>query len=106
MPETPRELKNKILEVSDTGHEVPMNRCPVCDTELNRASPVGYDMSPQPGDCTICIACGNLMAFTEALTLRPLTDAEHKLIAQTAGYRELIETTQRAVMEVAKAHRH
>lgn len=46
------------------------------------------------------------MAFTEALTLRPLTEAERKLISQTAGYRELIETTQRAVMEVAKAHRH
>ena len=94
------------LRLSDVSHEVPVNHCVACGTELDRATSVCSDISPAPGDCTICITCGNLMAFTEALTLRPLTEAERKLISQTAGYRELIETTQRAVMEVAKAHRH
>ena len=31
---------------------------------------------PEPGDITICIHCGHLMAFADDMTVRPLTDNE------------------------------
>lgn len=34
------------------------------------------DLVPKPGDITMCLACGHLMAFNRDLTLRNLTEDE------------------------------
>lgn len=40
------------------------------------SDPTDDDAVPAPGDCTICIHCGYLMAYTDDLTFRELTDEE------------------------------
>jgi len=52
--------------------------CPGCGEILNGASFVGEgaDASPNPGDITVCIGCGEIIAFADDLTLRGLTDEE------------------------------
>jgi hypothetical protein len=56
---------------------------------------------PRPGDVTICIECGHIMAFDGDLGMRPLTDAE--MIA-VAGDRNII-MAQRAIAETKKFKR-
>lgn len=54
---------------------VPGGHCLGCGKQLDGASACG-GRGPQPGDTTICIYCGHLMAFADDLTFRALTDAE------------------------------
>ena len=50
--------------------------CLNCGKLIDVASAVDCDAAPSPGDFTICLACGHLMAFDDELILRELTDAE------------------------------
>ena len=50
--------------------------CTNCGHSMNGALAVGDDQAPVPGDVTLCIRCGHLMAFADDLTLRELTAAE------------------------------
>jgi len=55
--------------------------CPHCKTAMDAASGVvdkhaRHTPKPKPNDFTICIECGGLAAFTETLSLRPLTNVE------------------------------
>jgi hypothetical protein len=59
-----------------TGHAIVASRCLHCGAELTGATAVGADATPNPGDITVCLACGHIMAFTDDLTLRAPTDAE------------------------------
>jgi hypothetical protein len=59
-------------------NEVPQARCLNCNTMLDAASDLLGDARPNIGDLTICIKCGHLMAFTDDLMLRELTDQEIK----------------------------
>ena len=49
------------------------SQCPGCKKELDRASSVGGDYKPQPGDFTVCISCGLICSFGEDMSLRRLT---------------------------------
>jgi hypothetical protein len=52
-------------------------RCPACNKRLTMtAHLLEPDASPSPGDFSICLYCGHLMAFTDDLDLRDLTDQE------------------------------
>ena len=62
-------------------HKVQESACTACGTQWNGATCVGEDAAPTPGDITVCICCGHLMAFGEDLKLRDLTDAEMLLVA-------------------------
>jgi hypothetical protein len=58
-------------------HLVPENACLSCGQRLNRATKVeGNAAVPEPGNITICLHCGHLMAFADDLTLRELNDKE------------------------------
>lgn len=56
---------------------VPPSSCTNCSKPLDGATSVGAeDGVPDPGDVTVCIYCGHIMAFDEDLYLRDLTAAE------------------------------
>jgi len=67
--------------IGDTDYVVPSVQCLSCDKILDRASGVNEDDAPEPGNITICIGCGHLMAYADGLSLRELTDAEALAIA-------------------------
>ena len=56
------------------------SECPNCKTVCDRASCVGEDGEPEPGDITVCMTCGHVMAFAENMSLRELNNEEiHKI---------------------------
>jgi hypothetical protein len=65
---------------------VPPCRCLDCGKLHDAALSSEGDLSPTPGDMTICIECHHLMAFADDLTLRELTDAE---VISVAGDKSL-----------------
>jgi hypothetical protein len=67
-----------------TAHRTPKSRCTACGETLDGAAAVAAiadDAAPSPGDITVCVPCGHLMAFDDALKLRELTDDEMRAIA-------------------------
>lgn len=55
--------------------------CTACGKSLDSASrmadgKIDDELMPSPGDITICLQCGHIMAFAEELKLRDLTDEE------------------------------
>ncbi len=60
---------------------VPDSPCTSCGHVMNRCFSVDADAAPSPGDFTLCIRCGHLMAFADDLALRDLTDAEVREVA-------------------------
>jgi hypothetical protein len=60
---------------------MPSSNCFSCGEELNGVTCVGDDAIPEPGDVTVCIHCGHIMAFGESLKLRELIDEELVAIA-------------------------
>ena len=76
---------------------VPPSACTNCGEPNDRASSVGVESAmPAPGDFSLCIYCGHLMAFADDLTLRNLTDAEtveiagdHRILAVQRARRAL-----------------
>jgi hypothetical protein len=62
---------------------VPATTCLGCGKPLDGATAVvvDEDTSPDPGDLTVCIYCGHLMAFGDDLQLRELTPEEQVYIA-------------------------
>jgi hypothetical protein len=79
---------------------MPLSRCPGCGAKLDAARAVDADAaSPDPGDFSICLDCGHLMAFDDQRMLRDLTDDE---MHQIAGDRRVL-AVQRARGEAMKA---
>ena len=70
------------MEVGSEMTRTPDCACVNCGRVVDAATSVGSEASPDPGDVTICLYCGHLMAFTDALTLRDLNDQE---IIECAG---------------------
>jgi hypothetical protein len=60
-----------------------MSKCLGCGTDLDDATAVSQPLDkimPKPGDYTVCLKCGHMMAFSETLTLREMTGEEmHKI---------------------------
>ena len=55
---------------------LPLASCPSCGKKLNAATHPTEDVTPSPGDVTICFGCQDLLIFTEDLGLRRPTEAE------------------------------
>jgi hypothetical protein len=53
----------------------PVSNCLGCGTMLDCANGMNGG-EPSPGDFTVCLTCGHLMAFADDLSIRPLTHAE------------------------------
>jgi Zn ribbon nucleic-acid-binding protein len=65
---------------------VPMPECKCldCGHKFDWSAAVtrdGKTIKPTPGDISICIKCGHIMAFKDDLTVRQLTDGEMKRVA-------------------------
>lgn len=60
---------------------LPISHCLNCDAPLDGATGVGADAQPNPGDATVCIYCGHIMAYDSQLNLRELTEDEIDAIA-------------------------
>jgi hypothetical protein len=61
--------------------DVPVCKCLACGCHLDQAGSPGSEATPIGGDITICFKCGHLMAFTDSLMLRELTEPEQIEIA-------------------------
>lgn len=84
-----------------TGHHTQLDgapRCLNCNTLIDGATSVGSDVRPKPGDVTVCMYCGHVMAFNDELTMRELTGQE---IIEIAGNPVLIQV-QKATATVRK----
>jgi hypothetical protein len=56
-------------------HRTVANLCPTCGHTLDAVSEMGSgDREPEPGDASMCIACGELLEFGEDMQLILLTD--------------------------------
>lgn len=64
-----------------TDRRIAESECINCHAKLDGATSVGCDESPSPGDFSVCIKCGHLMAFGHDLQFRELTEAEMHQIA-------------------------
>ena len=53
-------------------HHLPMSCCPTCGHQHDCAASAFEDTSPRPtpGDFNLCIKCGEICCYTEALTTR------------------------------------
>lgn len=65
---------------------VPMPECKCldCGHKFDWSAAVtedGKSINPDPGDISICINCGHIMAFKDDLTVRQLTDEEMRSVA-------------------------
>lgn len=78
--------------------DVPVSNCTNCGHKCDAAFGIGDDARPSPGDFTLCIMCGHLMCFTEALELRDPTPQE---VAAIAGDKNLVQAS-RALHELHK----
>jgi hypothetical protein len=66
---------------------VPKCRCTNCNKLVDGATSVGSDAVPEPGDFTVCLYCGHIMAFSKKRRLRNLTGKE---IIEVAGDERII----------------
>lgn len=61
---------------------IPECTCSQCGKLLDGISDaIGHHRGPRPGDFTICLGCGHVLAIGEGMVLRELTDDELLLIA-------------------------
>jgi hypothetical protein len=65
---------------------LPSSHCTGCGKLCNAAFSVEGHL-PNPGDFSVCLYCGHLMAFGVNFALRELTDAE---MVELAGRRDII----------------
>ena len=71
--------------------------CPACHEGLDRAlNPVG-EQGPRPGDLSICAYCRSFLAFTDAMSLRLLSDGE--VAALLSGTRSAMNQYRGALSE-------
>ncbi len=63
------------------GYRVKKCKCLSCGKELDGATALHGDYKPKPGDITVCISCGHIMAYGRKQTLRELTDKEMYAVA-------------------------
>jgi len=66
---------------------IPPDACLDCKTPLDAVTDPITNQRPKPGDITICLRCGHVMAFGKKLRVRPLTDDE---LIEMAGDPEMI----------------
>jgi len=68
---------------------VPGATCLNCGKVTDGATAVGVEgvVLPSPGDLTVCLYCGHLMAFDETLQFRELTEDE---MVEVAGDERIV----------------
>jgi hypothetical protein len=79
--------------------------CLSCGKLFNAASDLGSDESPSPGDISMCLGCGHLMAFTDDMTVRELTSEEMHEVAGDPYILAMQRARGKAMAEMAKLKR-
>ena len=64
--------------------------CTSCKKILDGTTCVNDEVKPNPGDITICMYCGNVMAFDDDLSLRNLTIEEKHMVANDKVTQKLL----------------
>jgi len=64
--------------------------CIDCKKIIDGASCVNEESKPSPGDITICLYCGAVMAFNDDLLLRSLTDDEKEFVKDDKTMQKLL----------------
>jgi uncharacterized OB-fold protein len=59
-------------------YKIPESPCPNCGKVCDAAT---GDRDPNPGDASLCLYCGHLTVYDDALKMREPTDAETKWLA-------------------------
>lgn len=65
--------------------QVPQHPCLKCGKPLSAATSF-EKAEPRPGDISICVECGNVAAYAEGLSLRPLNWGEWLMLLNDARY--------------------
>jgi len=76
---------------------VPVSKCPSCGTQLDAATHPTEDVSPSPGDVTICLHCQEILRFDATLALvRPDRAEIEEICRQQPELRDEVFRYQRA----------
>lgn len=88
-----------------TSHRVVESSCPNCGNKADAATAVGnVDLTPRPGDYTVCVCCGHVLVYADDLKVREPTEKE---IDRIAGHPILLEAQRiAAVWRKLKAARN
>jgi hypothetical protein len=78
----------------------PESICPSCGKIFDAATDIISGEGPSPGDITICLYCGHVMAFNDDMTIRELTSEEMHAVAGDPR----VLAIQKARKEALKKH--
>ena len=76
------------------------SRCPQCGYKLDAATKAyGEEASPEAGDTSVCLNCGQVLKYQADLTLRKATAAEIRELMDDGDAWRTIEKAQRFIYE-------
>jgi hypothetical protein len=86
-------------------NRLPQSTCRRCEAVLDHATAVhgggfGPNDAPEPGDVTVCVACGTVSVFDEDRQLRAPTDEEIEEIAAHPDLVHMILAIQQALIAI------
>lgn len=70
----------------------PTQMCLNCGKLIDAASGVGHSRWPKPDDITVCIGCGHIMVYTNALHLREPTASELFVLSFRPDIQKVVAT--------------
>lgn len=79
-----------------------IHKCLGCGAESDYLTNVTSDDGPSPGDITICLYCGQPMAFADDLSLRPLNHIEKVIIEHDPRFIEMEKEREKVMREYHK----
>lgn len=79
--------------------------CLACNAGMDMATGLTGDNKPESGDITVCLLCGHIMSFTADATLRELTDAEARDVADDPDILKIQKIRERLIAEDRARHR-
>lgn len=75
---------------------VPAVECPHCGETLDAATGLEDGATPDPGDMSICCACGTILMFgQDLLLLEPTRDQLKQVYAEQPGLEDMLTRMQR-----------
>lgn len=79
---------------------IPVSLCPECGYKMDgTAAAAAEHLMPQAGDVSVCLNCGQLLLFEEAMTMRKPTREE---VAELIRHRENWGTIERVQLYIVK----
>jgi hypothetical protein len=80
----------------------PECNCPYCGHKFDRVSSIREPRAPRPGDFTLCIKCGLLMAFDQELRVRGLNLEDLKAL-KDPSLQDIVARTAAAIRHTQAA---